>query len=74
MPQETIVKGNAAHREARRLEQPREWFRQRQEGMVDDAPSVAPEQPYAFENGTAYKPGISEEQAFIPDQGFDGPA
>jgi hypothetical protein len=72
MPQETIVKGNAAQPEARRLEQTREWFRQRQ--VVTDAPSIASEQPYIYENGTAYEPRISEEQAFIPDRGFDGPA
>jgi hypothetical protein len=54
----------------------REWLkrRQRELGVVKDAPSVAPEQPYAFENEAPYEPRISEDHPFIPDRGFDGPA
>ena len=52
MPQETIVTGPldtrySAHREAeRRRMETREWLkrRERELGMITDAPSVAPEQ------------------------------
>jgi hypothetical protein len=62
--------------EDQRLEQTREWLkrRQRELGMVGDAPSLAPGQPYVFENGTPSAPRMSEDQPFIPDRGFDGPA
>jgi hypothetical protein len=53
MPQETIVTGpldtryTANRDEERRRQETREWLKQRERelGMVKDAPSVAPEQP-----------------------------
>ena len=65
MPQKTSVKVDTRHT--------REWFK-RQVDRVNDAPSVAPEQPYAFENGTVYVQPRSEDHPLIPDSGFDGPA
>ena len=41
---------------------------------LNDSPSIAPELPYAFENGTPYIELTKAEGAFIPDRGFDGPA
>lgn len=54
----------------------RERFKQRQHELarLKDAPSIAPEQPYTYENGTAYAPRVSEGHPFVRDQGFDGPA
>ena len=47
----------------------------RELGAVKDAPSVAPQQSYIFENGTPYTPPeTSEDHPLVPDQGFDGPA
>jgi hypothetical protein len=73
MPQETIV--NTARREAQQR-RTREWLKQRQQelGMVKNAPSVAAEQPYTYENGTPYEPPTKSDSPLIPDQGFDGPA
>jgi hypothetical protein len=41
---------------------------------VQDAPPLAPDLLYTFENGTAYLEPTVAEGAFIPDHGFDGPA
>jgi hypothetical protein len=48
---------------------------ERELSLFKDGPSIAPEHDhYAFENGTPYEPPTKAEAAFIPDNGFDGPA
>jgi hypothetical protein len=54
-----------------RIVEPVEDHRERR---LLDAPSVSPEQPYRFENGTLYVPPTRQEPPFIPDRGFDWPA
>jgi hypothetical protein len=43
-------------------------------GLFRDAPSIAPDLPYTFENGTPYIPPAKPAEPYIPDRGFDGPA
>jgi hypothetical protein len=70
MPQTIVTDREAEHRR-----ETREWFKQRQRGMLVDAPSVAPEQqPYTFENGAPFMPTTERDEPFVPDRGFDGPA
>ena len=38
---------------------------------VEDAPPIAPEAGYRFENGTLYVPPSADGDPFIPDNGFD---
>jgi hypothetical protein len=63
MPQETILKELNKRASAA---QPHR--------AVLDAPSLAPDLPYTFENGASFNEPAKVEAAFIPDRGFDGPA
>jgi hypothetical protein len=46
----------------------------RELGFVKNAPSVAPDLPYTYENGASYRSLDKPGEPFIPDQGFDAPA
>jgi len=70
MAQETIVTDRAAEPESP------EWLDSLERGLraFKDAPSVAPDLPYIFENGTPFVPPAKSDEPFVPDRGFDGPA
>ncbi len=46
----------------------------RELGLVKNAPSVAADMPYTYENGASYTSPDKLEEPFIPDHGFDAPA
>lgn len=70
MPRNTILKDQVFKKADRLLD-----AIERERSLLKDAPSVAPDHGhYTFENGMSYVGRSKPEAAFIPDNGFDGPA